>query len=89
MEVSKHIKKEALKVRLFGAVRIIDINGVPHKALKAYTGESKEYIVSVIRGQYSWSSCNCAGYWYVNTCKHIYVANQYLDKLEKEEKTKS
>ena len=81
MEVSDHIKKAAGSVRLFGEVRTIQILGIPHKALKAYAGENKEYVVSVIRGYWSWSSCSCAGYMYTSCCKHIYKANQYLDKI--------
>lgn len=86
MEVSDHIKQAAGSVRLFGEVRTIQIEGIPHKALKAYTGEQKEYILSVIRGYWCWSSCNCAGYMYTGFCKHIYAGNQYLDKIEKESK---
>ena len=85
MKASNHIIKFADEVRLFGSVREIQIQGVPHRALKAYTGKNKEYIVSVIRGKWNWSSCSCLGYKYVSICKHIFKANQYLDKLEKEE----
>jgi hypothetical protein len=82
VEVSKHIKKASKQVRLFGEVRDLVINGITHKALKAYTGEQKQYIVSVIRGHWRWSTCNCAGYMYTSICKHIYVANEYLDNLQ-------
>ena len=77
--VSDHIKKASKKVRLFGEVRDIEINGIPHKALKALSGEHKEHVVSVIRGKYNWSSCSCKGYQYKTTCKHIYVAEIYME----------
>ena len=93
MEVSDHIKKAAGSVRLFGEVRSIQILGIPHKALKAYAGAAgslvgsdTEYVVSVIKGYWCWSSCTCDGYRYTSCCKHIYKANQYLDKMEKGEK---
>jgi len=86
VEVSDHIKKAAGAVSLFGEVRSIQILGIPHTALKAYAGENKEYVISVIRGVWSWSSCSCSGYMYTNLCKHIYKANLYLDKKEEEKK---
>ena len=79
-EVSNHIKKASKEVRLFGEIRETVINGHVHKALKAITGERKEYFVSVIRGHYNWSSCSCNGYYYHRICKHIHVAEVYMDK---------
>ena len=80
--VSKHIKKASSKVRLFGEVRDIVINNRPHKALKAFSGESQEYVVSVIRGFYNWSSCSCDGYYYHKLCKHIHIAETYMEMYE-------
>lgn len=78
--VSKHITKESSKVRLFGEVRDIEINGFPHKALKAITGERKEHIVCVMRGHYNWASCSCPGFFYHRICKHIHVAETYMEQ---------
>ena len=79
-QVSKHISKESLKVRLFGEVRDLEINGYPHRALKALSGESKEHIVCVVRGHYNWATCSCSGFYYHKICKHIHVAETYMEQ---------